>query len=51
MRFDGIVAGLEGRIDMLAKRGRGEAKPLLLLLAGLIGAAVGAGASLIAFLN
>ncbi|MCX5568733.1 hypothetical protein [Kaistia nematophila] len=51
MRFDGIVAGLEGRIDALARRGRGEAKPLLLLLAGLIGAAVGAGVALIAFLN
>jgi len=51
MRFDGIVAGLEGRIDMLAKRGRGDTKPLMLLLAGLIGLALGAGITLIAFLN
>jgi len=51
MRFDGIVAGLEERIDALAARGRGDTKPLLLLLAGLIGTAVGAGVALIAFLN
>ncbi|WEK49210.1 MAG: hypothetical protein P0Y66_15865 [Candidatus Kaistia colombiensis] len=51
MRFDGIVAGLEGRIDTLAKRGRGDSRPLLLLLAGLIGTAVGAGVTLVAFLN
>jgi len=52
MRFDGIVAGLEGRIDTIARRRRAEAKPLLfLLLAGLIGTALGAGVTLLAFLN
>lgn len=51
MRFDGIVAGLEGRIDLLSKRGRGELKPLMLVMATLIGIVVGAGATLGAFLN
>jgi hypothetical protein len=51
MRFDGIVAGLEGRIDALSKRGRGELKPLMLVMATLIGIVVGAGATLAAFLN
>lgn len=51
MRFDGIVAGLEGRIDALSKRGRGELRPLMLVMATLVGIVVGAGATLAAFLN
>ncbi|MCX5577478.1 hypothetical protein [Kaistia terrae] len=51
MRFDGIVAGLEGRIDTLSKRGRGDMKPLLIVMAGLTGAVIGAGVTLISFLT
>lgn len=51
MRFDGIVAGLEGRIDTLSKRGSGDMKPLLLVLSGLSGVAIGAVVALISFLN
>ncbi|BCP53279.1 membrane protein [Kaistia sp. 32K] len=51
MRFDGIVAGLEKRIDALSKRGRGELKPLMLVMTTLIGIVVGAGVTLAAFLK
>ncbi|MGH6859373.1 MAG: hypothetical protein ACRECY_03895 [Phyllobacterium sp.] len=42
MRLDGVVGGMEKRIEGLQKRGGGDTKPLLLLLFVLIGFAAGA---------
>lgn len=49
MRMDGVVAGLETRIESLQKRSGGEAKPLLLLLFTLVGIAAGAAVAMFAF--
>lgn len=51
MRFDGIIAGLESRIDALTRRGHGEMKPMFLVLATLVGVIAGAGVALAAFLK
>lgn len=48
MRFDGVVAGMEARIEALAGRRSGETRLLPLLLAGLIGLAAGVGGALVA---
>lgn len=50
MRFDGVVAGMEARIDALAQRGHGETRPLHLILAGLLGLAAGVTIALFAVL-
>lgn len=42
MRLDGVVGGLEKRIESLQKRTNGEVKPLFLLLFVLVGFAAGA---------
>lgn len=42
MRMDGVVAGLETRIDALRKQSSGDIKPLFLLLFVLVGFAAGA---------
>ena len=49
MRLDGVVAGLETRIETLNKRSSGEAKPMLLLLFTLVGVAAGIAISMFAF--
>lgn len=48
MRLDGVVAGMEKRLNTLQKRSNGELKPLLLLLFVLVGFVAGAGLALIA---
>ncbi len=48
MRLDGVVAGMEKRLNTLQKRANGELKPLLLLLFVLVGFVAGAGLALIA---
>ncbi|MBR7539104.1 hypothetical protein KC221_23240, partial [Mycobacterium tuberculosis] len=42
MRMDGVVAGLEKRLELLHKRAGGDARPLFLLLFVLVGFAAGA---------
>lgn len=42
MRLDGVVAGLEKRIEVFQKRSNGDIKPLFLLLFVLVGFAAGA---------
>ncbi|UXN57369.1 hypothetical protein N8E88_00145 (plasmid) [Phyllobacterium zundukense] len=42
MRMDGVVAGLEKRMESLQKRSGGDVKPLILLLFVLVGFAAGA---------
>jgi hypothetical protein len=42
MRMDGVVAGLEKRLELLHKRSGGDAKPLFLLLFVMVGFAAGA---------
>ncbi|CAN7648509.1 hypothetical protein LJR231_005044 [Phyllobacterium sp. LjRoot231] len=42
MRMDGVVAGMEKRMESLQKRSNGDVKPLLLLLFVLVGFAAGA---------
>jgi hypothetical protein len=42
MRMDGVVAGLEKRIEALQKQSSGEIKPLFMLLFVLVGFAAGA---------
>lgn len=42
MRMDGVVAGLETRIELLHKRAGGDTKPLFLLLFVLVGFVTGA---------
>ncbi|MBA8881942.1 hypothetical protein [Phyllobacterium myrsinacearum] len=42
MRMDGVVAGLETRMELLHKRSGGDAKPLFLLLFVMVGFAAGA---------
>ncbi|PSH68965.1 hypothetical protein CU102_10725 [Phyllobacterium brassicacearum] len=42
MRLDGVVAGLEKRIEVFQKRSSGDIKPLFLLLFVLVGFAAGA---------
>lgn len=46
MRLDGVVGGLEKRIESLQKRSNGDVKPLFLLLFVLVGFAAGALVSL-----
>jgi hypothetical protein len=46
MRLDGVVGGLEQRIESLHKRSSGDVKPLFLLLFVLVGFAAGALVSL-----
>lgn len=46
MRMDGVVAGLEKRIELLQKQAGGDIKPLFLLLFVLVGFAAGALVSL-----
>ncbi|MDI7865242.1 hypothetical protein MRS76_25420 [Rhizobiaceae bacterium n13] len=48
MRMDGVVAGMEEKLNALRKRGNGELKPLLLLLFVLVGFVAGVGLALIA---
>jgi hypothetical protein len=42
MRMDGVVAGMEKRMESLQKRSGGDVKPLILLLFVLVGFAAGA---------
>ena len=42
MRMDGVVAGMEKRMESLQKRSSGDVKPLFLLLFVLVGFAAGA---------
>ena len=42
MRMDGVVAGMEKRMESLQKRSNGDVKPLFLLLFVLVGFAAGA---------
>jgi hypothetical protein len=46
MRMDGIMAGMEKRVESLQKRSSGEFKPLFLLLFVLVGFAAGAAVAL-----
>ncbi len=49
MRLDGVVAGLETRIETMQKRTNGDVKPLILLLFILVGFAAGAVVAMTAF--